>query len=219
MKRFLPLIIAVMLVVAYGIAEGMWTNRWIRSAALEQATARLSQVPRVIGDWEGTDHELDPRQVAQAEMSGYVLRQYVHKSTGASVRVMLVCGRAGPTSLHSPQACYPGIGYRPTAEPKRQGFGAGKKDDFWVAQFQKEGTSPETLRIFWSWNGAGKWHAADSPRVHFARHAALYKLYVIRSLARGDEGLNDDPAAEFLNQFLPVAQRALFASAEGRADS
>jgi hypothetical protein len=221
MKRLLPLIITLALVVAYGIAEGVWTNRWISSAALERATARLSDVPRVVGAWEGTDDELDPRQVAQAEMSGYVMRRYVHQQTGAALSVMLVCGRAGPTSLHSPQSCYPGIGYQPGAAPQRQAIGGQKPaaDDFWVAQFKKEGPRPEVIRIFWSWNGAGKWQAADSPRLQFARHTALYKLYVIRSLGRADEGLADDPALDFLEQFLPAVERALFAPAPGTGGS
>jgi hypothetical protein len=209
MKHYLPAVLALVAFVAYGVAEGLWTNRWFSSAALAEATARLQNVPAVIGDWEGTDREIDPRQVAQAEMTGYVNRRYVNRKTGAEVSVLLVCGKPGPTSLHSPEVCYPGAGFNPTGERAKQPVD-GKAGDFWVSQFQKTTPSPETLRIFWAWNGAGAWHAAETPRVQFGHHAALYKLYVIRGLFRGDEPVADDPALEFLREFLPVVHEALF---------
>jgi hypothetical protein len=225
MKRFLPAIVALLGLVAYGVAEGLWTHRWFASTALAEAAARLQQLPQSVADWQGNDQELDARQVIQAEMTGYVMRRYVQQRTGASVMVLLVCGRPGPTSLHSPEICYPGAGFTPAAAPVRKAFEAsasGSLGDFWAGQFQKAGPAPEALRIFWSWNGAGTWEAADTPRLHFAHHRALYKLYVIRQLPRPDEPLAQDPTLDFLDHFLPQVQRTLFPSTEpepGRAQS
>lgn len=209
MKPYLLTAVALIAFVAYGVAEGLWTNRWFASAALEEATARLKNVPAKIGDWEGTDREIDPRHVAQAEMTGYVNRRYVNRATGADVTVLLVCGKPGPTALHSPEVCYPGAGFNPAGERAKQPMD-GRSDDFWVGQFQKTTPNPEALRIFWAWNGAGAWRAAEWPRVEFGRHAALYKLYVIRSLWAGDEPLAEDPSLDFMRQFLPAVQAALF---------
>jgi hypothetical protein len=207
--------------VAYGIAEGLWTHRWFASADLAQAAARLEQLPRSVGDWQGTDQELDPRQVVQAEITGYVMRRYVNERTGASVQVLLVCGRPGPTALHSPEVCYPGAGFAPAGAPVRKGFEASSAascGDFWVGQFQKSAPAPDALRIFWSWNGAGTWQAADRPRFHFAHHKALYKLYVIRQLVRPDEPLGEDPTLDFMGHFLPQVQRVLFPSAAAASE-
>jgi EpsI family protein len=219
MKRtILPGIVGVLLVTAYGIAEGMWTNRWHDSAELEQAAARLSQVPRVVGDWEGTDRELEARQITVGEITSYVLRRYVHRHTGAEVNVLLVCGRAGPTSLHSPEVCYPGTGWSAAAPPARKSIPADSDaDTFWIGQFQKAAPNVEALRIYWAWNGSGEWEAADNPRWRFAHHGALYKLYVIRHLPRADEAGADDPTLDFCKHFLPEVRKALFSQAvEGR---
>src|SRR5437016_5872335 len=111
MMRILPILTALALIVAFGCAEGEWTNRWSSSDATEKAAARLSDIPATIGAWDGHDTPLDPRQVAQAEMAGYLMRRYVHRPTGEAVSVLLVCGRPGPTSVHTPEICFPASGY------------------------------------------------------------------------------------------------------------
>jgi hypothetical protein len=216
MKRYLAPAMFLVVLVAYGIAEGFWSNRWLASADLEQAAARLSQVPRIVGDWEGTDQELDARQVARGEITGYVRRRYVNQRTGWALNMLLVCGRPGPTALHTPEVCYPGAGFNPAAAPVRTPIAPKAEPalgDFWVGQFTKSAPLPETLRIYWSWNGAGTWQAAATPRLQFGHHAALYKLYVVRQLAPADEPVAEDPALDFLERFLPEVRRALFAAA------
>src|SRR5437870_1212645 len=108
--RTLPVLTALPLLVGFGVFEGLWTNRWGWSHEVERATERLAAVPRTIGEWHGHDEILDARQVKQAEMSGYVMRRYVHQRTGAALTVLLVCGRPGPTCVHSPDVCYRGAG-------------------------------------------------------------------------------------------------------------
>ena len=47
-------------------------------------------------------------------------------------------------------------------------------------------------------------------------HAALYKLYVVRQLAKANEPLMaDEPAVQFMEVFLPVVQEALFGENKG----
>jgi hypothetical protein len=207
MRRVLPLLAALLLLIAYGVAEGLWTNRWQLSKAVEEATARLRNVPLRVGDWQGRQRTLDARQVARAEMGGYLLRDYVHRETGQEVSVLLVCGRAGPTALHSPEVCYGGAGYAPAAPPARQALAGG---EFWGARFRKSGPAAEALQIYWSWNVDGRWQAPDSPRLHFAGQPALYKLYVIRRVVGAEGSAADGPCREFLDGLLPELQRALF---------
>jgi hypothetical protein len=142
-----------------------------------------------------------------------VLRQYTHKYTGAAVQVLLVCGPAGPTSLHPPDVCYQGVGYQMDAPPAARSFKLGARQaaaDFWTCRFQKNGASPDPLTIYWAWSTTGKWIAADNPRWTFGGHPFLYKLYVIRSQSKANEPIADDSTREFLHLFLPQLQESLF---------
>src|SRR5436309_15131180 len=120
MSRILPALVALPLVVACGLAEGLWANRWQTSAAAEQAAARLKEVPLAVGDWQAEEREFDARQAEKAELTGHTWRRYVNQKTGAAVSVLLVCGRAGPVALHPPDVCYQGAGYRLTAPQARR---------------------------------------------------------------------------------------------------
>jgi hypothetical protein len=216
MLRTLPAWTGVTLVVACGLAEGLWSGRWHTSDAPQRAAERLAEVPLAVGDWQGEAKELGAEQAAKAEITGHLSRRYVNRRTGAAVNVLLVCGRAGPVALHPPEVCYQGAGYRLVGDKSRQAVPAEALPApaaFWVGQFQKDGALPAPLRIYWAWNGGGPWEAADNPRVSFARAAALYKLYVIRELPRLDEPPDADPAREFLKDFLPQLQGRLFPAA------
>lgn len=213
MKSIVWVLGALVLVVGYGVAEGLWTDRWGLSGELEQASARVSRVPRTFGDWEGRDFELDPDQIRQAQIISYVQRRYVHRQKGTEITVLLVCGRPGPTALHSPNICYEGAGYTPAFEQERKAFtiaGLAAPAAFHMVQYQKSGPAPEPLLIYWSWNATGDWQVPDNPPFHFGHHRALYKLYVIRQLTKVDESLQDDPSPEFIGQFLPEVHKALF---------
>jgi Protein of unknown function (DUF3485) len=216
--RLLPIFLTLPLVVAFGIGEGLWTNRWGWSDGTERAAARLAGVPRTLGDWQGQDEQLDARQIARAEMVGYVLRRYVNRRTGAQLSVLLVCGRPGPTSVHTPEVCFPGAGYALAAPAERQDIaleGQPLTAQLWRGQFQKGGAVPDAVRIYWGWTANGDWSAPDHPRVTFASARALYKLYVTRSLSRPDEPLAEDPSGDFLRAFLPELRQCLFPDNEG----
>lgn len=226
MMRSYPLLIAVPLLLAYGVAEGLWTDRWVPSHDAEQAAARLQQVPRTVGGWEGHDQKLDPRQASAAALAGALVRRYIHRRSGARVTVVLVCGRPGPIAVHPPDVCYSGAGYELTAAPvrvalthKKSAEPAPASGDFWVGQFVKTGPVPEPLRIYWSWSATGAWVAPDNPRVQFAGHGALYKLYVVQDLPLADVKPEEDPVREFISRFLPEVTRSLFPAEEQSATS
>src|SRR5436190_11210209 len=106
MARSWPILLPLSLLMAFGIAEGIWTERWHQSHAAEEAGARLSSIPPAVGDWESREEQLDPRQVVKAELTGSLVRHYTNRSTGVTVTVMLVCGRPGPISVHTPDVCF-----------------------------------------------------------------------------------------------------------------
>jgi hypothetical protein len=215
MPRALPVLAAVPLVLAYGLAEGLWTDRWGLSQELEQAPAKLALLPRTVGPWQGQDEELDPRQVARGELRGHVLHRYVHRDTGEALTLLAVCGRPGPIAVHAPEVCFGGSGFTLNG-PKAQHTLRSGDGTFWAGNYSKADSAvPEHLRLYWSWNASGQWEAVENPRLHFARARVLYKLYVTRQLARPDEPEQDDPIPGFLEQLLPPLGRCLFGPGGG----
>jgi hypothetical protein len=169
-----------------------------------------------IGDWRGRSLELNREQLAMAEIAGYVARCYEDPLSGTTVTVILVCGRPGPIAVHTPDICYAGAGYEPLEPPVRRRLLVGPSGTaaaFRHAVFAKSDTAvPTYLRILWSWTADGNWAAPENPRLVFAPHRVLYKLYVIRTMDAPERPIEDDPSLAFLEALLlPELKRALFA--------
>jgi hypothetical protein len=218
-RRRLPLLLAAALILAGGVAHGVWTSRWALVPELQQAVARLPQLPRTVGTWEGTDLEPDEslrRVVASAEITTFVQRRYVDRRTGEAVSLFVACGPTGPISTHGPEACYNGGGRVMVAEPAREEFevAPGKpKATFLVGDFRQPGSSlPVGLKIYWSWRGRDRWEWTRNARVDFASARSLYKIYVIREMAM-PEGtpIDDRVTPQFLRALLPALETVVFA--------
>jgi hypothetical protein len=214
MLRILPVVLALPLVVAYGVAEGLWTDRWSVSPELVQAQERLDRVPLTVGPWQGEEVGLDERTVRQAELRGHILRRYVNRETGEVLTVMAVCGRPGPVAVHSPEVCYGGAGFTPVKARKRHAVeaeGLSGSAELWAERYHKAGAAiPEQLQVYYGWNAGQGWQAVESPRISFAPARALYKLYVVRNLPQLAEPAEKDPIPGFLKQFVPALDRCLF---------
>jgi hypothetical protein len=210
MNRYMLLTAGLLLTVAYGAAEGVWTGRWA-AGDIERVAERVAHTPKVLGEWEGTDHEIDARAVKIGRLDGHLLRTYTHRRTGEAVTVMILCGKPGPIAVHTPDVCFQGQGRVMAGQPKRQPAPAGGAE-FWSARFDQEtGAGANQTAVSWAWSADGRWEASDSPRLDYARCPYLFKLYVIRPLDRaGRDGEGDPALAEFLRAFLPAAGSALF---------
>jgi hypothetical protein len=215
MLRILVIVTAGGLVIGPALLQGLWTGRWSGSRELEAAAARLERVPLTVGDWQGEPAELDDREVKQAELAGHVTRRYQNRRTGSVVAVVVMCGRPGPVSVHTPDVCYRGAGYGLSGPPLRFAPDPGGiPAEFWTVKFRrKKPVGGSRRRIFWAWNADGRWQAPDNPRLTFARFPALYKLYVIRELSGDDEPLEEDPCKDLMQQLLPELDKVLFPAA------
>jgi hypothetical protein len=214
-SRTLPLVLAVPLVLAAGVAEGVWEHRWVASQVLEHAVARLDDVPLSVGEWEGHEQQLDPRQVTHAEISGYRWLLYVNKWTKATVGVLIVCGRPGPVVLHTPDICFPGGDYPMIAPAESRAVevpGLARPVQVETARFRRPGfVGSAEWDVFWSWSASGDWVTAEHPRVAFARAPALYRIYVI--LPVDGAGRWEGEGRPFVDVFLPELTRRLFPAA------
>ena len=203
-----PILALLAMVVVLGAGHGVWTDRWAHSEELVQSLARLEKVPSNCGDWKGENLEYDPEVMESAGIKGCVFRKYRNSRSGAELSVLVVCGRGGPISVHTPDVCYSAAGFQQSAGQVRTDIGL-QNGDFWKGFFVLSNSIvPRRLEIMWAWSRDGNiWSAPDSPRYQFARHAAVYKIYVVRD---SPVPFRDDDVTlqEFLAQFLPDVRRS-----------
>jgi hypothetical protein len=212
MSRLLSIATALAAILLTGLAHGVWTDRWKISRDLEDAVARIAQIPESVGDWHGQPLELDRQMLKVAEVDGYFARRFRNRSNGGEITVLLVCGRPGPIARHTPDVCYQGLGYATAGAPTigRIAYGSGLQAGAWSAKFWRVNAAVrDGLEIFWSWNAFGTWEAPDNERVRFAPSRFLYKLYVIRPIDTSDGQGDDDACRGFLREFLPGLDAAL----------
>jgi len=214
MFRYVGYLTSIVVVVASGYVQGVWTNRWTRSHEVEDAVARLNRIDKDFGDWSGKPSELDPRALKLAAIDGYVARNYENRRDGTKMMVLLVSGRPGPISLHTPDICYPGAGFEAVSDPVvevLEPVPGATPARFQTTKFRNSGVAaPTTLRILWTWNATGTWQAPENPRLQFAPYKVLYKLYVIHEMSSTDEPREDLVCKQFISQLLPEFDRALF---------
>lgn len=211
--RTLPYLSAALLTVLCGVAHGLRTDRWVVSKDLQDAAARLDKVPTTFGDWLGRDETIDRRQMEAAGIVGHLMRRYEDRRNGAVVSMLLVCGRPGPISVHTPDICYAGAGFTMADDPARLPLTCGAPphpaEAIWADFVKEKASSATRLRIYWTWSTGGPWRAPENPRLAHAAHRALYKLYVIHETNGPAGPVGDDPGLAFLRAAVPELERAL----------
>jgi len=215
-SRTLPLAAGLAVLVAAGLVHGLWSNRWGDNRDLEAAAGRLRAIPLDVAGWKGHEKKIDADRIGRAEAVAYLHRTHVGPG-GRAVSVVLLCGRFGPLSVHTPDVCYGGAGYQMLGQPTRHRLRLddGTTVEFWTARFQKpDDYAAPPLRILWTWSAGKDWLAPSMPRWTFRMEPVLFKLYVAREMATAEEPLETDPCLEFLRAWLPRADDALFGDAE-----
>lgn len=220
MRQAIPIAAGLLIVVVTGVAHGIWTNRWGFSNEPGASAARLQGIPLTVGKggepwvtWKaGKPENIDPQQKEIGDIEGDQVIEYTNQRTGTVVRVVVVCGSAGPISVHSPDVCYQGSGYKRIQPSGRQPIeGGAQPAEFEAATFTRsEQGVPVFLRIFWAWGADGRWSAPENPRWTYRHRPALFKLYAVRRLSRADEPLATDPCADLLRVLLPELDKQLF---------
>ncbi|QDU24147.1 hypothetical protein ETAA1_61610 [Urbifossiella limnaea] len=211
-KSAAPVLVGALLVGGLGAVHGVSTDRWGPSGQLQEASASLDRLPPAFGDWTGEDVPYEPEDMARAGIHRCVVRLYTNRRTREAVSALVVCGRGGPISVHTPDVCYSAGGYRQVTDATvRTVVAGGGTHPFRVARFAKtEGASPAQLEVFWAWSRDGQgWDAPDNPRVTLARAPALYKFYVVREFLPGTRAEAADVCGAFLARAIPEFRAAL----------
>lgn len=211
-----PVAIAVVILLGSGTVHGIWSFRWSAARELQAATTKVASIPLQFGDWTGNENKLDERQATVGRIHASMSRIYTNAKTGQVISALLVSGRPGPISVHTPEVCYAGSGFEVASESIKASVdaGLGKPSEFWTLKVNKPDPSrPEHLMIYYGWFADGRWQApAVDARLGFAGIPVLYKLYVVRQQSR-TESADFDATVDFLKSFLPELQKSLNPSA------
>lgn len=213
MWKYISAAVASGMIVASGLVHGLWTDRWVPAVEPLEAAKRFENIPMVLGEWQGEAIEHEESR-PEFGIVGALQRRYVNQRSGDVVLIALVCGRPGPISIHTPDACYAASGFN-VGKSRRVESGQGGAT-FWFADAVRTRVTEETrLRIYWAWNRGGGWTASDNPRFEFAREPVLHKLYIIRELEKLDGRTEaTDPCETFMEVLLPELDRVLFSARE-----
>jgi hypothetical protein len=210
--KSLPILIGAGLLAASGFVHSNLNQQSGSSRELVLAVSRLEKIPMGIGDWVAERLSLNEHQIRLGQIAGYSHRRYENRRTGDTVSILLVCGRPGPISVHTPEACYGGIGYEPLGDRAHLAITMPQPAEFWRLELRKPGSPDEGyLRIFYAWNVSGTWEApTGEPRLIYSHAPLLYKLYVVREMRKSNEPLEHDPSFELVRRLLPELDRILF---------
>ncbi len=207
-RHILPVLTALAALVACGLVHGFWTERWQPTPDPAAVTARFDALATSVGDWRGENVAVSPRELRG--LSGYLVRRYVHRTSGETVTVALMSGLPRVVSIHTPDACYAASGFDVSTPVKQAAPSLPEPADFWTAEMVRTRQAEQTrLRIFYAWSAGGAWGAADSPRVTFAGTPTLYKLYLIRELSGSTPPVAGDPCLELMSALQPELKKCI----------
>ncbi len=178
--------------------------------AIAAAIPKLSRLPSTIGSWTSTELQIDDREIRHGGIAGSLRRVYRHAENGKTATLTLLCGAAGPISVHPPTACFEGVGYSlasgPTLTEIKDVEGVPVSLNRATFRPQEAGVA-EVVRVFWGWSTDGNWDAPSNPRVAYHGEPVLFKLYVVD---RGFETADDLAQSEsLLKDALPLIRLAL----------
>lgn len=179
-------------------------------AAVKAAATRLNSIPEQIGDWTSSLEAIDARERRIAEIVGSVRRSYRNSENGYVVSLTILCGAAGPMSVHPPTACFEGVGYELSSGPSVVTFADADDAPSSLnrAMFRLPGSQmTDVVRVFWGWSDDGRWTAPANPRLAFRGQPYLFKMYVVdRSLPQADDVRQSEA---FLEEALPEIRKGL----------
>jgi Protein of unknown function (DUF3485) len=199
------------IVLAAGLLNGIRVDRWSALSDVPEFAAHLNAVPADLVDWHGVPEPINDGDRV-GHLKNHVSYRYQNSVTGDKVLMLLVCGRAGPISVHNPEVCYGGAGFEAVGKAfhKEIMVQGGRHISVAAMRFKPPPTlNASQLEVCWAWNGGNGWEAPENPRWDLAHYSVLYKLYVVRDVSANPVDENRDPTVSFMGIMLPYLERAL----------
>jgi hypothetical protein len=198
---------ALAITLVTGLVYGRWTQRWGPTPSLEAAAKRVTALPLEVGAWRMLEERAMPQLVLDTlQCAGHTHRTYVNRDTGETVRIAMIVGPSGPTSVHIPEICYSSRAYEIT-EPREERFfgpgpGGGGSHSLWSLRFKSQNAGVGQLQVYYGWSTGDLWVASQSPRFEFGGSPLLYKIEVSAEMGPAEDGSGNDPCKSFINALL-----------------
>jgi hypothetical protein len=178
-----------------------------KAALLAEAAERVALLPLKLDDWEGKDRiGVDEEAMRRGGAARYLARVYQRSGTNESLSVLLLCGKPGPISVHTPEVCTAGVNF--SADSNQRKWSPAPDSELNWQTFTSRIEGQPNLEIAWGWSLNGQWIVPKSPRITFGREPSLYKLYVVRA-CRG-EGEPSPSMKALLADLIPTIQKTVF---------
>lgn len=199
------------LLVGGGYWQGQEAGRWQPRA--DRQAVDFNAISRAPDGWTSTDFSLGQKETNVAGIDAYLARRYLHTESGEEVTVLILSGKGGPISVHPPEVCFSGQGYKNEAKIVQVSLpgSAGTNDhQFDLAVFRgSDSTDGHRIQLLWGWTTSGIWSVPANPRLAFARSPRLYKMYVSRSLQTNHDRQDAALCLDLMQQLIPEMERAL----------
>jgi hypothetical protein len=205
--------VAIVAIVVYGgVLHGSMTNRWGVGSEMQSAGERLAEIPAEFGPWKQVEsREFDESTKRELQPAGYIERTYLNENTGERIGLMMVVGRVGPISVHTPEVCVGSQRYDIAGKRQKVAFESPDAlgHSVWSVAFRARSVDGHVLQTYYGWSLGGPWMAADDPRLSFAGQPYLYKVQLTAVSPPRAVPTQSDVGQRFLRDLLPVAQKCL----------
>jgi len=224
MAKFIPLgAVLVVTLIAGTLYHARLTDRFSppNSELLGQFTECIPKLPKKIGDWEGQDELISDKEFALTNCTAYISRRWVNKKTGEVISTYVVSGTARHITIHSPDWCYQGAGFKMDSKPTNANLLYGENDSetatCLTTVFRKKiPTQPDAenvLKLYWTYADDGNWEGPNSwggAKAYYAGRPAMYKIYFTANATGRDPAEAEDQVKQFAKDVLPTFNSVLF---------
>lgn len=178
----------------------------------------LKTLPNVVGSWRvmsGVEATLDPQIARIAGSSDSLIRTYTDEATGVVLTVLVLFGRAEQVISHTPEVCYPAVGFEQAGEaidlPVRGGAVAAVFRSLVYSRGGSEGVGFE--EVSYGFRHENRWTPEVEGNWRVMRNSPpVFKVQIRRRTAsRESRGVNN-PIEQFLAGFLPEIEQRVAAS-------
>jgi len=175
----------------------------------------LKTLPAAVGKWkviEGQEVQLDPQVARLAGSVDSLIRSYFDEDTGVVVTVLVLLGHVNAVSLHTPEVCYPAVGYHSDDDSLDVNIVSGSVPaQFRSVVFRRAGgTANDRQEVFYSFRFKGLWSPyVSGSRSDRLRNPILYKVQVQRAVTAKERRSTNNPTERFLSEFLPELEKRI----------
>jgi hypothetical protein len=209
----------------------LWQDRRYatgRESASSVTMFPLAQIPKDFDVWkarEGGKSTLDPEIARIAGSTDSLIRVYENKETGVFVTLLVLYGAAEQVSGHTPEVCYPAIGYGPaedsaevpitgTARNTRVvGEGNTTLGVFKSQVFSRKGEEASRDEVYHAFRQNGRWvPSVEGNWKTLSSDPSLLKVQVQRRVGEREQRHLENPTERFLSRLIPEIETRIAAA-------